>query len=365
MRLSIVFSVLIISFLSSCSGDYRPEAVGELGQAIVVMDSSQWQSATAQAIREVYSQGIFTLPSYEPLMDLRFRDFDNNEELERLRKQSNLIIAAPIDDSTNTAKFIRALLSEEVEQNVKNGNSFAFPLEDQWYEDQWSMILTSTSDSALARKILNSKKTLAEGLVQAELDRWTEFVYDKAEQIALEDSLWKNHGWKIRVQHDWRKHLDTTYTANGRINHFLTMRRNLPTNQRWFWAWWINDVPSDLSMSPQWINAKRDSLMRKWIRGSRDSSYVTTDYEHHAVLTDTLSLDGHPAYETLGVWTMVNDAMAGPFANMTIHDKENDRLFMLEFGQFAPQYDKRRFVRQFRAMLRTFESDSTRNFIDD
>lgn len=365
MRLSTILTLLMLVFLASCGGDYRQRAVGQPGAAVVVMDSTQWQSATANAIREVYSQGIFTLPGYEPMMDLRFRDFKNNAELERLRKSKNLIIAAPITDSTNTAEFIRALLSEDVEEEVKDGNNFAFPLEDQWYRDQWSIILTSTSDSALAQKILNSKQTLADALLQVELDRWTTEIYEKGEQNAEEDSLWQEHGWKIRIQHDWRKNIDTTFTADGRTNHFLTMRRNLPTNQRWFWAWWINDVPSDIALSPEWINAKRDSLMRRWIRGTRDSSYVTTDYEHHPVETDTLQVDGHPAYETLGVWTMVNDAMAGPFANMTIHDQENDRLFMLEFGQFAPKYDKRRFVRQFRAMLRTFESDSTRNSFDD
>lgn len=349
----------MLIFFASCSGDYRASAVGQLGNAVVVMDSTQWQSETADAIRQVYSQGIFTLPGYEPMMDLRFRDFKNNDELEMLRKNKNLIIAAPISDSTNTADFVRALLSEDVEETVKNGNNFAFPLGDQWYKDQWAILLTSTSDSALAQKILNSKETLAEQLLQVELDRWTNEIYDRGEQTKEADSLWMEHGWKIRIQHDWRKNIDTTYTANGMQNHFLTMRRNLPNNQRWFWAWWIDDVPADLSLSPEWINSKRDSLMQKWVRGSRDSSYVTTDYEHHPVETDSLTIDEHPAYETLGVWTMVNDAMAGPFANMTIHDKKNDRLFILEFGQFAPKYDKRRFVRQFRAMLRTFESDST------
>jgi len=358
---SLTFLLIIVTamFAINCGGDYRPKAQGQLGNAIVVMDSTQWNSETANAIREVYSQGIFTLPGYEPLMDLRFRDFENNNALENLRKNKNIIIAAPITDSTNTAEFVRALLSEEVEDEVRNGNSFAFPLNNQWYKDQWSVVLTSTSDSALAQKILNAKETLADQLLQKELKRWQEEIYEKGEQTDLNDSLWVNHGWKIRVQHDWRKNIDTTYTANGKKNHFITMRRNLPKNQRWFWAWWIDNVPTQDSLSPNWINAKRDSLMEKWIRGTRDNSYVTTDYEHHPVETDTLTIDGRKAYETLGVWRMTNDAMAGPFTNMTIYDNVAGRLFMIEFGQFAPKYDKRRFVRQFRAMLRTFESDSS------
>jgi hypothetical protein len=348
-------------FIANCGGDYRPQASGTFGDAVVIMDSTQWESETAQAIREVYGQGIETLPQWEPMMDLRFQDFKNNDELERLRKNKNIIVAAPLSDSSNTADFVRALISDDVEEKVKENEVFAFPLEDQWYKNQWSVILTSESDSVLAKKIRDSKETLANQLLDTELKRWTYDIYEKAEQKNVSDSLWIDHGWKIRVQHDWRPNIDTTYSENGKKNHFVTMRRNLPKNQRWFWAWWIEDAPPLDSLSADWINTKRDSLMEKWIRGTREQSYVTTDYEYNPVITDTLALDGHTAFETEGVWRMTNDAMAGPFVNMTVYDENRDRLFMLEFGQFAPNYDKRRFVRQFQAMLRTFESDSSWN----
>lgn len=356
-------AVLFTTTFIGCEGDFRPRAVGTLGDAVVVMDSTQFDSETAQAIRDVYGQGIQTLPAWEPMMDLRFEDFRNNDELERLRKNKNLIIAAPINDSTNTAEFVRALLSDEVKQEVEQGNLFAFPLQNEWYKDQFTVILTSTSDSLLAQKIRRSKETLADQLLQKEFQRRKEEMYARAEQTQVSDSLWSKYGWMMRVQHDWRPNIDTIYTEDGIDNHFYTMRRNLPDNRRWFWAWWINDAPPKDVLSPQWINAKRDSLMRKWIRGTRDSSYVTTDYEHFPVTTDTLTIDGREAYETRGVWRMTYDAMAGPFVNMTIYDELNDRLFMLEFGQFAPKYraDKRRFVRQFQVMLRTFESDSSWN----
>jgi len=359
MRLvNIVSIVTALLFTVNCGGDYRPEATGTLGEAVVVMDSTQLESETADAIREVFGRGIETLPSWEPIMDLRFRDFKNNNELEKRRKYKNLIIAAPINDSTNTAEWVRALLSERVEESVKTGNNFAFPLKNEWYKNQWTMILTSTSDSALARKIRQSKETLSDQLLQTELQRWNEEVYDKGEQTDVSDSLWANHGWKIRVQHDWRKNIDTTYTQNGIENHIITMRRPLPDNDRWFWAWWTDNASNIDSISSEWINNKRDAIMEQWIRGSRDSSFVTTEYRR-PVLTDSIQIDGRTSFETLGTWQMKNDAMGGPFANLTVHDKRNDRLFILEFGQFAPRYDKRRFVRQFRTMLRTFQSDSS------
>lgn len=357
---SLFRSVLLLVFVTvgvGCEGDYRQKARGSFGEVIVLMDSSDFESPVADAIRQTFGGWVQTMPGNPPKFDLRFNDITSNEQLEQLKRFKNILIVAPIDDTTNVGEFVRALLSDEVEDNVRSGNSFAFPLEDQWYRDQWSMILTANSDSDLAEKIRNSEVTLTSNLMDKELDRWQEEVYDSGEQYALEDSLWENHGWRIRVQHDWEKNIDTTYSENGEENHFLTMRRPLPDNDRWFWAWW-KEVDNINEVDDNWINAKRDTLMEKWIRGSRDSSYVTTA-RNRPYHTETFRMDGNMVYETLGIWTMTHDAMAGPFVNFTIYDQETSRLFILEFAQFAPKYDKRRFVRQFRAMLRTFESDST------
>jgi hypothetical protein len=342
----------------SCGGDYRHRAVGDFGEVVVVMDSTEWNSATAEAIRDTYGQAIRTLPNVEALFDLRFRDFNSTEQLEQLKKFKNIIIAAPVDDSSNVSKLIQAMLEDQVEQSVKAGESFAFPLQDLWYRDQWVMVLTSSSDSALAQKIRSSEETLTSRLMDKELDRWTYEIYDNGEQVELADSLWDNHGWRMRIQHDWVKNIDTTYVAEGDTNHFITMRRVLPENDRWFWIWWKEGVTDISFLDDQWINAKRDSLMKKWIRGTREQSYVTTEYRR-PVETESFEHNGNLAYETLGTWRMTNDAMGGPFANLTVYDDETNRLFIMEYGQFAPRYEKRRFVRQFRAMLRTFESDST------
>lgn len=348
---------LIAAIWVGCEGDYRQKARGSFGHAVVVMDSSEFESETADAIRQTYGGWIQTIPGNPPRFDLRFQDFESNAQLETLKRNRNIIIAAPLEDSTNVSRFVRALLGDGVEQEVKKGNAFAFPLNDKWYRDQWAMILTAPSDSALAQQIKNSEKTLTQSLEEKEINRWMAEIYDSGEQVELEDSLWQNHGWKIRIQHDWVKNLDTTYTNSGQENHFLTMRRPLPENDRWFWAWW-KDVKNINQVDDEWINAKRDSLTEQWIRGSREDSYVTTAYNRPHE-TESFEMDGDIVYETQGIWTMTNDAMAGPFVNFTVYDQETNRLFMLEFAQFAPKYDKRRFVRQFRTMLRTFESDST------
>src|SRR5699024_9128043 len=208
--------IIIAAAWAGCEGDYRQESRGTFGEAVVIMDSTQWESQTAQAIRETYGRGVFTLnPSPQPLFNLRFRDFNSDSQLEQVKRARNLIIAAPIDDSTNTSRWVRAMLSDEVEEQVRNGESFAFPLQVRWYKNQWSIILSAPSDSLLAEQIHNSEKTLTDHLLQKEFQRWNAEIYEQGEQVELSDSVWANHGWKIRIQHDWEKNIDTTYTVNG------------------------------------------------------------------------------------------------------------------------------------------------------
>lgn len=348
---TILAIILSVSFgLAACDGDYRKRAIGSHGELIVVMDSTQTDSQTAQAIRDVFGEPYPGLPGLQPRFDIRFVDFDNNEKLEQIKRVRNLIVAAPINSDSNVADWIRAMLPDEVESRVQQNQNFAFPLGDKWYKNQWALILTAPNDEMLAENIRESSQNLVSNLEEREVQRWKYEVYDKGEQVALSDSLWDRYGFTFRIQHDYQWHIDTT--------DFLSFRRVLPSNDRWIWIWWKNDVKSINHIDKKWINSKRDSLLKIYIRGTRDSSYVTTEYRwpvHHK----TLKINGNFAFETRGTWRMTHDAMGGPFLNYTIYGEDTQRLFMIEFGQFAPKYKKRRFVRQFEAIGKTFKIDST------
>ncbi len=348
--------IIISAFLFiSCDGDYRSLAEGNTREVVVVMDSTMWESETAQAIRETFGKYVFTVPNAEPYYNLSFTQIRSSSQLERIRKQKNLIFAAPIDEDTNVGRQIRGFLDDSVEERVRAGDSFAFPVEDQWYRDQYVLILSSTSDSALAQKIRNTENSLLSNMLKKELKRWEYFVYEKKEQTQYSDSLWNDHGFKVRIQHDYQKNIDTL--------NFISYRRFLPQNDRWMWIWWKNDVDDISFLDNDWINATRDSLSQHYIKGARDSMYVNTYYgrpETRPVITESFQKGRLMAYETRGTWHMVNGAMGGPFVNFTYYDPDTDRLFMIEYSQFAPSVRKKLpFVRQFRAMGRTFQSDST------
>lgn len=345
-----------LSFLSlvactlACNGDFRERAKGDTREFFIVMDSADWDSETSNALRETFGKYVFTLPNPEPYYDLTFIQIRSRSQLERIMGYKNIIFAAPIDDSSTVAAQVRAFLDESTEQRVRNGESFAFPLLDQWYKDQYSLILSSNSDSALAYKIRNTETALLTNALDKELLRWNWFVYEKKEQTQYSDSLWNDHGFMVRIQHDYIKRIDTT--------NFISYRRFLPDNDRWMWVWWQDDINDISFLDDDWINRTRDSLNQQFIKGRTDSMFITTEYRR-PVESNSFQKARYLGYETLGTWQMINGAMGGPFVNFTYYDESTSRLFMVEYSQFAPSVRKKlRFVRQFRAMGRTFKADS-------
>ncbi|MEX0906386.1 MAG: DUF4837 family protein [Balneolaceae bacterium] len=354
MRLLYVILPVVFAFaLSACESDYRPMSKGGMDEVVVVLDSTQWSSDTALALDETFGRGIETLPRPEGAYRLIYRDFSNNAELESLKEFKNVMFVSPIDAETNVGTFIRALLSDDVEERVRTEESFAFPLENRWVRDQWTLILTSTTDELLAEKIRNSEESLVGHLADREFDRRLDEIYRRGEQTELSDSLWNQYGWSVRMQHDYVRTVDTT--------NVTVFRRSLPDNDRWMWAWWQDDVESPDFIDGEWINATRDSLMEIYMRGSREESYITTEYRRPVETSAIEREDRITGFETLGVWRMTEDFMGGPFVNFTYYDPATQRLYMIEYGQFAPSVAKRRFVRQFQAMGRTFQADSTVN----
>ena len=357
MRKSYGFAFIItalVAITAACDVDYRERAKGNIREVFVVMDSTKWEtSATAQAIEQTFGRHVETLPglTYSPYYDIIYTDIRSKRQLERIRSMKNVIFVSPIDDSSNVAAQIRAFLDDGVESRVRSGESFAFPIQDQWYKDQYVLILSSTSDSVLAEKIINSEQALLNNMLEKELSRWNEFVYEKKEPVELSDSLWQEYGFKVRFQHDYHKRVDTL--------NFQTYRRYLPENDRWMWVWHKNNVRDISFLDDDWINATRDSLMQQFIKGSRDDQFISTEYRR-PVETSTFQMGRLLVYETLGTWQMINGAQGGPFVNFTYYDPATSRLFMVEYSQFAPGVEKKLpFVRQFRSMGRTFESDST------
>lgn len=349
MKQGYIFAaVAAITFITACGGDFRQKAQGQHSEIVVVMDSSRIDDPIGSAIKDVYGEYITTMPRPEPRYDLRFRDFKTQAELQSVQKQRNLIFAGTLDEQTNLGTYLRSLLSEDVQNRIRNGSLNEITLRDRWYRDQWIVIYTGTNEEEIANRIRNNSRGHLNMLHEIELDRWELEVYRRGEQPALADTLWQKHGFRFRVQHDYIMGIDTT--------NFVSLRRYLDDNDRWMWIHWIDGVSDIDHVSDDWIHSVRDSLLQIYIRGSRPDAYTKTDFRR-PMETRYVRKNDRPTYETRGIWVMSDFSMGGPFLSYVSFDESQQRLYFIEFGQFSPRYRQRRFIYQFEAIARTFETD--------
>lgn len=362
----VLFFCITGVFAISCDGDYRKAAKGSLGHIIVLTDTTGISNLDSlntsgfnrnqfsdlqklhYALVEVFEQGLYASPGFESAYLPRYVSFQTAQELEDLKRARNLIIATPLEDSTAAGKFLNALLDPQVKAAVRSGQVNYIPLYNKWYKDQLSILITAPTYAELATYLVENKEVLLRDLDKIELERTSYEVYKKQEQTALSDSLWSEYGFKLRVQHDYNWNVDTT--------QFVSFRRYMPENDRWFWVSWLDNVNDPSFVNQEWINTQRDQILAQYIRGTVENSYVQNEYERPIKYEEFIH-NGSPAYSVEGTWKMINGAMGGGFVHQTVYDEKQKRLYMMEYMVFAPNFKKRPFIRQFQAMIKSFETN--------
>lgn len=346
-RSNALLLLTLIILLNFC-GEYKKPSRGTFFEVYVALDSTRFNSDLFKAIDLAFSKEIITLPQLENAYDLKYFSIKTDSDVEFIKRSRNVIMAGILNGNDITSKLITEMLSEEVKQEVRNGNVNAIKLEDHWSSNQWILLLIGKSEVELIDFIYENADNYLASLTEKELKRWDYEMFKKGRKVEIEDSLRQKYGWSIKIQHDYFKNIDTL--------GFVTFRRYMPDNDRWIWVWWEDNVKNALFLDEDWINQKRDSILKAKIQGTREGSYLQTEYRRE-LKSKTMMIHDNYAVEIVGTWQMVNDLMGGFFVNYTIYDEKNRRLFMIEMAQFAPKYSKRRFFRQFQAMGRTFTVD--------
>ena len=156
------------------------------------------------------------------------------------------------------------------------------------------------------------------------------------------------HDFAINAQYDF-------FVAQDTMN-FIRLRRVLTDTWREIFVYYIeNGNPADIT--PEWIIEQRDKLTEKFVRGTFEGSYVKVD-GRRPLTSENINFLGRFGYETRTLWHMTEDAMGGPLVNYTFYDEDQRRIYMIDGMVFAPNYDKREFLRQVEAIAYTFRTQN-------
>ena len=351
-----VLALLLIAPLVGCNpdADFRPEARGEEGRITIVMDSSRWNGAVGEALREQITRDIPTLPAPEPSFDIRQVNLGSQRQLDDVQTYNNLVIVAPLSDSTNEANLIRSVFSPEAQEAVQEGNAAIVGREDVWRRRQQVFYITAATPEALTQKIRQDGSVLVDSFNVVTRDRLYREMFDRGRQDDLEEQLMASHDFAVNVQHDYQIALDTT--------QFVWLRRVLPETWRSLFVYYEENAdPSTLTQ--EWVYATRDSLGQAHLKGSIEGYHVMIDYRR-PLSTEEVNFEGRYALESRGLWIIAREDASGnliidgggPFLNYSFYDQATGRLYMIDGMVFAPGHDKREFLRQMEVIAHTFRT---------
>lgn len=108
----------------------------------------------------------------------------------------------------------------------------------------------------------------------------------------------------------------------------------------------------DTTRIVQTITKARDSIGKKFIHGSNNTSKMITESAFSPYLAKT-KINNYTAYETKGTWELDTDFMSGPYINYAIIDTKNNRVLIVEGFCYAPSKQKRNLMLELEAILKT------------
>ena len=332
--------------LSACNPEYRPLAEGPYYEIHIVSDTTYWNGTVGEAIRDELAKPIITLPQPEPAFDLVFNPLISRQMFEQVKKKQNIVIAAPLDGDTPTARFLRDRLDSAVVRLVREGKQYIFQRPNLWYRDQMVVYITAPTAEILAQVIHQEGENLRYLFNTLARQRLARKMFAPGRETEIEEHLMERHDFMVQVQLDYVLVQDTLT--------FVRLRRVLPDTWRDLFVYYIENGNPEL-IEPEWIYRIRDSLTQVYVRGTRPDSYVKID-RRRPLVSKNINFLGRFAYETRGLWHLTGDAMGGPFLNYTFYDEKQHRIYMIDGMVFAPGYPKREFLRQLEVIAYTFRT---------
>ncbi len=323
MKNIVLFFVLLITTLS-CKDEKRIylDSNGRMNHLLLVIDNSDWNGEVGDKLKEVMKTPVLGMPQEE-------FQFDVSQVAE-----------------TSFGKMFKASRSVLI---IREDSIRSFQTQRNVYAKPQQMVKITGTDKADVISMLEENK-------QKIIATFKDFDIQNIQETHIGNSYEEgyfntltNLGITLNIPKFFKKVDDT--------GDFLWLRQHLSggiakgdgSSNILVYSVPIPEDKSDLVMT---ISNMRDTIGKKYIPGRKENMFMITEKAVTPVVTET-ELDNKIAYGTYGKWEVLNDFMAGPFLNYAIEDVKNNRWIVLEAFVYAPSVDKRDYMFEVEAVLKT------------
>jgi len=321
-----LFGILLFSSCDETNTRSLPRHSGESGEILLVMDESKWLSSEGDSLRVVLEQFVDQLPQTEPMFSLL--QFSRREMSSLLEQHRNIIEIeiGPGAEGKNTVTLSKDRWSSGQLVFRAYANDRA-----EWNEllkTEFPRVVELINDKEINRLQQNYRRN---GNKELEAEVKEKFGVELLLPLDCEVAVEKNNFM-------WIKRERVKYLGN--TGHDITqgiMIYRYPYSGE-------NDFMHDTLM------AMRDSVLRKYVPGPQEGTYMSTEYRYPPASREVSVGDQYAVY-TQGLWKTENYFMGGPFRRLATTSKDGNRMIVLSGFVFAPKFDKREYVRELDAII--------------
>ena len=312
--------MMMVLLMSCTSSPVGKRATGLAYEVVVVMKSAEWEGPSGKALKQQLTSDVPGLPQSEPALRITYAD----------PSQFNGLLT-----------YVRNILIVNIDPNIYTKASLGFE-SDRWATGQVVVTLTAPSEEVFLEYMEANPRTLVDFFVKVEMDRAVARL-EKGYSSVVAEHLRANHNLMIKAPADMTYYRDTTdfFWASNNAN---TGRTDLIV--------YTFPYTDPNTFTADYLVAKRDSVLKVNLPGAFPDSYMTTESRFGIDYTP-ITVNGKYCGVVRGLWKMVGDMMGGPFVSHVRLDEKNNRVVVAEGFVFAPETDKRNFIRRVEASLYT------------
>lgn len=318
-----LIALLALTVLLGCEEKskkkYKPGSVGAINSLAVVMETPLWEGKVGDKVREYFAAPMVGLTWEEPMFTIEHMPQQVFTGMTRHRRSVLFVSIDSLDlahiktDLYATPQKVGVIKGETEEQLLAN------------LEQGADQIIASFKENEMVEAQKRFKRSLSKDKV-------------------LQDKF----GIKLN--------LPSIYVMGKEEDNFVWIDRQIQKGTMNLVAY---SMPSDSfkndSTFVRDIVRMRDSIGQLYIPGPdipNKTTYMITE-KAFAPYVFSAEIAGKKAAEVRGIWEVKNYPMAGPFLTYIINDDENDRILVLEGFTFAPATNKRDYMFELEAIMKT------------
>jgi len=295
---------------------FLPPSTGSENSLMVVMDNELWRGDIGDKVRELFARPALGLMPEQPILSI------------------TQIPPQVFSGAVTHSRSVLYIQQDSLAIAHIKSNVYAQP--------QKVAVVKGTTYNELVGGL---EKVAEKAISSFKMVELTEAQKRFKRSLNKEGALQENFGISMTIP--------SAYRVGKQEDNFVWLDRQIPKGNMNIVVY---SMPEDSfkndSTFVRDIIAMRDSIGKKFIPGPDDGTYMITE-KAFAPYVFPAGISGLKGAESRGIWEINGYPMAGPFLTYILNDKANNRKLVLEGFAFAPSTQKRDYMFELEAILKT------------